>query len=182
MLEKIIEFISIAQKNRKYASNTASGFKSALKLFEPQLNDQEREDISVFKNNLDKICQEVYAVNKSKFSAATINEYKRRLAKLLADYESYGIDPSKMASWNPVTRIRTSSPAIKNEKRNGVDEGQENTDDISKIITTLAMDRYEITLRPNVKAIVVTPSDISTDEIKKIKAYVDMLEVLSGGK
>ncbi len=180
MLEKLKDFINTAQKNRKYASNTASGLRAALKLFEPQLNDQEREDVNVLKSNIEKIAGEVFAVNKSQFTANTINEYKRRVIKLLSDYESYGIDASKMASWNPATRNRI--PGSKSTKKKGNLGKEDNvTREVEQDIPNLSsMNRMEITLRPGVKAIFMTPSDLNKEDYPKIKAYLDMLKVVLG--
>lgn len=166
------EFIVAAQKSRKYPDNTAGALKSALRLFETELTDEERESLDTFKDHLDQIYQSVYNKYKSKMSAASLQTYRRRIDVLLSDYEKYGIDPSKMASWNRESHIRRSNRTIKpaeKEADNTVVSGERSSEQGSKII------RFEISLRPDVKAIILTPSDMTLEEVEKIKGYVEFL-------
>ena len=63
-LASIYEFIQIAEKNRIYPANTATARRTALKLFEQELSDQEKESFDIFKENFEKIYQAVFNKNK----------------------------------------------------------------------------------------------------------------------
>ncbi len=53
-------FIDTATKSRKYAPNTASGFKAALKLYEGDLNEEELGSIQLVKDNIEQIHKAVF--------------------------------------------------------------------------------------------------------------------------
>src|SRR3989344_23344 len=99
-IQDLYDFIDRAIKSRKYPKNTGMALKSALKLFEAGLNEEERGSIDEFKKNLEQIYQSVFSKHKD-FSAASLATYKSRVIKALSDYEKYGIDPTKMANWSP---------------------------------------------------------------------------------
>src|SRR3989344_2230656 len=105
-IQSLIEFTFAAEKSRKYPSNTAGAMRSALRLFERDMTDEEKESIDTFKNHIDQISQSVFNKNKSKMSATSLETYKRRLDSLINDYEKYGTEPSKMASWDRTPRVR----------------------------------------------------------------------------
>jgi hypothetical protein len=97
------DFINVAVNGRKYPENTAHGLKSALKLFEAELTAEEASSLELFRSNLPQIYNSVYGKNKLKYSPNSLLTYKKRVSKLLGDYEKYGTDPTKMANWNPKT-------------------------------------------------------------------------------
>lgn len=174
-LQNLEDFIVAAEKSRKYPANTAGALKSALRLYETELTDEEKESVDTFKEHLDQISQSVFNKNKSKISAASFETYKCRLRGLLNDYEKYGIDPSKMASWNRMLRVRRGNKSLKSngqtvtEQKNTEVSNERPLEQSSKVI------RFEISLRPDAKAIILTPSDMTVEEVKKIKGYIDYL-------
>lgn len=175
--QNLIEFVDVAEKNRKYGPNTALAFKAALRLFEKELNEQEKESVDVFRDRLEQISQVVHRVNSSKFTASTIETYKRRIKSLLKDYYLYAEDPSKMAAWNRPARV------VRRKSKTASDQG-EKVQTASEAIdlstsASIPMTRFELPLRPSVKAIVLTPSDITNDETKKLKKYIEYLESLT---
>ena len=95
--------------------------KTALNLFEKELNDQERESISDFEKNLEHIYQNVFSKNKNSFSAGSLVTYKSRVAKVLSDYAKYGSDPVSMANWSPKVINRT-----RLKKKSGVEQNHPN--------------------------------------------------------
>ncbi|MFA5022165.1 MAG: hypothetical protein WC508_03740 [Patescibacteria group bacterium] len=167
--ESLYKFIESATKSRKYAENTASGLKAALKLFEAEINDDERESVEKFKNNLEQIYHNVFSKNSSKLSAASLATYKGRVMKVIDDFEEYGQDPAKMANWNPSRRIRsqnqTLKPQLKNNKDNQVTE--------TEVLTN--RHRIDLNLRPGIRFTIDIPEDTSKDEIEKIKSILDRL-------
>ena len=146
-----------------------------IRLYEPELTDEERESLDTFKEHLEQLSQSVFNKNKSKMSATSLETYRRRLHALLNDYDKYGTDPSKMASWNRVIRIRRSNKASKageqtpSSQDNPGEINERSLEQNSKII------RFEISLRPDAKAIILTPSEMTAEDVKKIKGYIDYL-------
>ena len=59
-----------------------------------------------FKKNLNQIYQSVSSKNGKNISAGSLVTYKSRIIKIFNDFEKYGIDPTKMANWNPKVVIR----------------------------------------------------------------------------
>lgn len=114
----LYDFIDRAIKSRKYPENTGISLKTALKLFENELKEQELNSIDEFRKNIDQIYQSVFVKNKN-FSAGSLATYKSRVIKTLNDYEKYGVDATKMANWTPkiITRSKKQySPKIGDKK------------------------------------------------------------------
>lgn len=103
--QTLYEFIDRALKNRKYAPNTALGLKAALKLFEAEIHDEERDSVQKFKDNLEEIYHAVASKNKN-VSADSLLTYKYRVVRVIGDYEKYGVDPTKMSTWTKKTVVR----------------------------------------------------------------------------
>lgn len=170
------DFINIAERDRKYASSTATGYRVALGLFEKELNDKERESLQTFKEHLEEIYQNVYRNNKTKFKSNTLEEYKKRVKKMIQDFENYGNDPSKMAAWTPA---RPNLSTNNKTKKTNNDLSISPEDDSSQIRESISLTRFELPLRANVKAIILTPSDLTSSEADKIRAYIDYLKSVS---
>ena len=174
--QSLYEFIDSAEKSRNYPENTADALKAALRLFESELQDEEKDSLETFKNHLEQIYSSVFNKNKSKYTIATLETYKRRIKSLLNDYDKYAHDPSKMASWDRKPRVvkrnkNSSSFAKQTEDNRNLNEDQ------MKPSSTLT--RFELPLRADVKAIILTPSDLTKDDVKKLRGYIDYLDVLA---
>src|SRR3989338_7606501 len=117
-IQDLYEFIDRAVKSRKYPDNTGMALKTALKLFEAVLNEEERNSIDVFSKNIEQIYQNVFSKNKN-FSASSLATYKSRVTKVLSDYEKYGVDPTKMANWSPkvINRTKKMVPAVGSSRK-----------------------------------------------------------------
>jgi len=174
-IQILTEFIGAAKKSRIYPDNTAYAFKAALRLFEPELTDEERESFDTFKNHFEQIYRSVHSKNQAKFTASSLAVYRRRLLSLISDYEKYGVDPTKMASWDRPSRKITGRKM--GDDGRPVSEEQPSLDMMGTQIIEKGptMDRFELSLRPNVKAIILVPSDLSGEEVKKIKGLIDYL-------
>lgn len=175
--EELIDFIDTAERNRKYPLGTAAGRRSALRLFESELNDEEKESLDTLKKNLNQIYQNVFNKNKSNMSAGSLATYKMRLESLIKDYEKYGQDPTKLANWNrPVRKykkissgqeIKGSNPAI--EPKQEMQFPEKGSD----------FSRFELPLRPGIKAIILVPSNITKNEVDKVRKYIDFLDSIA---
>lgn len=176
-LQSLIEFINAAEKSRIYPANTAGALRSALRLYEPELTDEEKESVDTLRDHLEQISQSVFNKNKSKMSVASLETYKRRIRTLLGDYEKYGTDPSKMASWSRKPRIRRSNMTLGANQQRTAKEGETPSENSLEQSTKIV--RFEISLRPDAKAIILTPSDMTAEDVKKIKGYIDYLATLT---
>ncbi|HEV7702011.1 MAG TPA: hypothetical protein VGO63_01025 [Candidatus Paceibacterota bacterium] len=103
--KNLYDFINRAVKSRKYPENTGSALKTALKLFEEELNEEEVKSINEVKKNIGQISNSIFA--KGKFSAGSLATYKSRVIKVINEYEKYGSDAAKMANWSPKIVTRT---------------------------------------------------------------------------
>ena len=101
MTDKFIslyDFIDFARANRKYPDNTANNLKSALKIFEKELNAEELKSISMVEDSVGEIFRSLVIAHKDK-SIVSLNTYKARLLKVIKDYKKYGAEPSKIQHW-----------------------------------------------------------------------------------
>src|SRR5574343_1748645 len=89
----LYDFIDVAKSNRKYPTNTANNLKSALKIFENELNQDELKSIRMIEDSVEEIFRSVVIANKQK-SIVSLNTYKARLLKVITDYKKYGADPA----------------------------------------------------------------------------------------
>src|SRR5579862_4633593 len=146
-INALYEFIDTAVRSRKYPDSTGRALKVALKLYEAELNDEERGSVDLFRQNIDHISRGVFEKNKLKFSAGSLATYKSRILKIITEYQKYGVDPAKMASWNPKVIVRKP----KSRKANGDEAG---TDDLtlqgiqaSQPVVPDGMHKIELALR-----------------------------------
>ncbi|KKP80539.1 MAG: hypothetical protein UR81_C0024G0009 [Candidatus Levybacteria bacterium GW2011_GWB1_35_5] len=173
IIKNLMDFIDAAEKSRKYPGNTASARRSAVRLFEHELNEQEKASLDTLKKNLDQIYTNVFNKNKSNMTVASLETYKNRFIALVKEYEKYGINPTMMANWNrPIRKISTKDDKTKNN----VPENMEVRESEYKEIE---MSRFELPLRPGIKAIILVPSNITRDEVNKVRKYIDFLDSIA---
>ncbi|MFA6158346.1 MAG: hypothetical protein WC763_01845 [Candidatus Paceibacterota bacterium] len=168
----LYEFIDRAVRSRKYPESTAQGLRAALKLFEAELNEDETASLDVFRQNIEQIYQSVATNNGKQYSAGSLATYKSRIVKVLGDYEKYGIDPTKMASWSP--KLITRSPK-KQEEKVSSGESSDPQDDVPSVSAQVGMHKIELALRPDKKFVIIIPRDITVDEAKIVKSVLDSL-------
>jgi hypothetical protein len=174
-ISNLIEFIEVANKNRIYPRGTADGYKAAVKLFDAELSEEERESLNIFLERIDKIYPEVVRKNQGKIKIQSLETYKVRVKKVISDFVKYGQDPSKLASWNRPGRKSRQSGTQKTIVPN---DATETTNDLPLMAPSFTqMNRIELSLRPesDIKALVIVPFDLKSDEATKIKGLVDAL-------
>jgi site-specific recombinase XerD len=177
----LYDFIDFAKGNRKYPENTANGLKSALKIFEKELNIDELASLDLVEDNIEEIFVSVVGKNKDK-SIGSLNTYKARVLKVIKDYQRYGANPSKIQGWN--TKIN--KPAEQKHIRpqtlpiHSVDTADRNQDKtqiaLSEHINT-PVHKIELSLRDNMKSVIIVPKDISAKEVQMFKNMLDSLVV-----
>jgi len=170
----LYNFIDFAKSNRKYPSNTANGLKSALKIFEKELNIDELNSINLIEDNIDEIFINLVSKNKDK-NIGSLTTYKARLLKIIHDYQRYGIDPAKMQNWTTKSHINI---IHKSHKKDTPDKVQDKPEIALSTTTDTPVDnmhKIELFLRPNKKSLILIPRDITAEEAKTIKTILDSL-------
>lgn len=173
----LMNFIQTAERSRKYPSNTADAFRVAIRLFEKDLNDEERASIDVLSDHLDQIYSSVVNHNSTKFSLGSLETYKKRIQRVLREYSLYGKDATKMTNWKPKMRVFTKKK--KQEEQSEESRRAETKETPFAPMTTgdlsdSKLSKYEIQLRSDTKALIIIPFDLSTDEADKLKLYIDL--------
>jgi len=175
--KELLDFIETAERNRKYPSGTAAGRRSALRLFETELNEEEKESLDTLKKNIEQIYQNVFNKNKSNMSAKSLVTYKLRLLSLIKDFEKYGQDPTKLSSWNrPVRKYKKKDAEKENKQESSRSESKQEV-----LLPEKGADfsRFELPLRPGIKAIIIVPTDISKSEVDKLRSYINFLDSIA---
>lgn len=172
-LSDLYNFIDIAKNNRKYPNSIANNLKSALKIFEKELNPHEVNSTELMELNIEEIFINLVAHNKDK-SIGSLNTYKARYLKLIKDYKRYGTDPSKIQSWS--VKPRKSTPLLnkKDKQDNNQDKPQPALSNFTNTPVN-SMHKIELALKNNSFATLIIPKDISQAEIKILKDILDSL-------
>jgi hypothetical protein len=163
----LYDFIDFAKTNRKYPESTANNLKSALKVFEKELNAEELRSINMVEESVNEIFRSVTIANKEK-SIVSLNTYKARLLKVIKDYKKYGVNPSKMQGW--IVKEKKSTPLL--IKKDNLDKDRKN---LSNSISDPVDNYYkiELSIRNNAKISISLPKDITQKEIEIIKKILD---------
>lgn len=167
----LLDFNEKARKNRKYPDNTASGLRAALKLFESELNEEERESLDTFEKNLERINQSVCNKNDHGFSASTLVSYRSRVQRVLNDYKKYGNEVAKFNSWNPPIRKMSKRSTSTSSSKNVIEDKQ--PQQVLESHNAVDSFRLEIPLGDNKKALIVLPKNITSSEVTLIKNLLD---------
>jgi len=180
-MDKFIDlynFIDFAKANRKYADNTANNLKSALKIFEKELNKEELKSINMVEDSIGEIFRSLVIANKDK-SIVSLNTYKARLLKVIKDYKKYGAEPSKIQHWVPRLRqnfggqgkTRKSTPLLIKK-----DKPDKKNINLSNSIHTSVDNLHKITLSFDYGiAELLIPKKIGVKEAKIIKDIIDSI-------
>jgi site-specific recombinase XerD len=174
-ITKLYEFIDVALKNRKYSVNTAQGIRTALKLFEEVLTDDEKASIDKFSENLNNIFLDVTEKNKTRFSAGSYATYKARVQKVLNEYSAYGTDTTKLNAWNPRRRTTISKSTKSPQKKASPETSNSENEDTTPVPVSNNSHRINLSLRENAEFSLVVPRDITIEECAVIKSILDSL-------
>ncbi|MFZ2187768.1 MAG: hypothetical protein WAV46_04055 [Candidatus Moraniibacteriota bacterium] len=173
--QDLYAFIDRAEKSRKYQPGTARAYTVALRLFEKELREEERESVSLFKANLPHIYATVCSKN-STFTSGSLATYKSRVAKVLADFEKYGVDLTKMASWTPSKPIIRKKRSVMEQREAAVSKGPDSSGSLPKI-SAPDIHRIELALRADAKFLIEVPRDITESEIAIVTGILNSLKV-----
>lgn len=165
--KNLYEFIDIAEKNRKYLPNTATNYRTPLRLVESELTDEEKNSIDLVKTHLNEIFSLLYSKNSDKLTASSLEVYKRRVRSLISDYEEYGEDPAKMAAWDRNSQPKKSKKA-KGLSKKEIDRSEEN-DTSTALVTSSSVEVGEFSLiLPSDWDIIKTRQAIARGDFKTI--------------
>ncbi len=156
-------FVEFAKNNRKYPESTANNLKSALKIFEGQLNEDEAGSLDSARDNIEEIFVDVVRNNKDK-SIGSLNTYKARVIKVINDYKKYGAEPSKLQGWQP--KQKKSTPLL-NQKDKTDKKPDKPARNLSNSTNTPVDNNHkiEISVQANSRIVILLPKDISEKEI-----------------
>lgn len=163
----------MAVKSRKYQESTAQGFRAALRLFEKELSEEEKASIDVFRNRFEQIYRSVFSSNSKDYTAESLEVYKKRVQKVLGEYESYGTDPAKFSEWGGSVRV-PSNVTKKKEKKAAAEHGESISSPEQQPLAP-GMNRLELSLRDNVTAVLIVPRDLTLSEAEKLKTILSTL-------
>lgn len=172
-IKDLNDFIDKAERSRKYPTSSAQGLKAAVKLFDTELNDEERASLDLFEQNIDQIYQSVFNKNKN-LTVSSLATYKSRVLKAISDYKKYGTDATKMSNWQPKVVTRTKRSDSKRDEvpaTNDAPVGLQN----NELAVPDGMTKLELALRPDMKFVLVIPYDLRASEVATIKAILDSL-------
>ena len=172
ILNEIEKFVDIAVRNRKYPQNTAVGFHTVLRMVKPELNEEEQNSLDTIKKNLDQIFNTLHSKNPKKWTIVSIEVYKKRLKRLINDYENYGIDTSKISNWDRKPRTIVHKQLEDKPTNNATSKEK---DSLLEKTTLSDLIRNEIPVSSEKDIIVFYPRDITIEGIEKAKGFFDYL-------
>jgi hypothetical protein len=158
----LYNFLEFSKNNKKYTEPVANNIKSALKIFEKELTEQEACSIDLAQQNIEEIFLGVVSHNKQK-NIGSLNAYKARVIRVMQDYQKYGKNPSKIQTWEPKERKSTPPLNLKDKKDKS----------LSLPIHT-HVDKVELSLKNGLFQISM-PTEISQSDAQKIKKIIDAL-------
>lgn len=176
-LQSLFSFIDVAERNRKYPSTTANNLRGALRKIESELNDEEKASIDKLHENINQIFHTLYQKDPTSMTVSSIETYKSRIKKVIAEYKKYGMNTTNMNSWNPAITIR--KKIEKKDSEMALDKKDQPIDEENDHSTTDNITRFELSLRENVKAVILLPGDITKSEVGKIEAYITFLKTIA---
>ncbi len=166
--QKLYEFITLAEKNRKYPANTAHGRRAALKLFETVLNPDERESLDLIEQRANEIYLTLISRHKDNFSIQSLNTYKGRFFKIIQDYKRYGANPDDIMRWE----VKQRSYTLKDTK---IDENKDVSADAPSLPIHKGVHKLQIALENGQECLIQIPVKISNQDTTTIKKIIDSL-------
>lgn len=178
-IDSLETFISRAERDRKYAPNTASGIRAALNLFESAMNEEEKESLDVLKGRLDEIYNEVFRRKTNKMTSDSIRTYYNRVKRVINDHNNYNHDPDKYNKWSPQRKSFT--PKATSTKKNRISTAEHSASHTGGQTAEAAIpvgsnDRFEITFESGQRALLILPSRRTESDMQKINKLVEFLE------
>jgi hypothetical protein len=178
--QELIEFVDRAKRSRKYPDATAYSLGAALRLYEAELNEEERSSIEKVNKDFEQITRSVFSKNQGRFTASSLATYKSRVQKVLSDFEKYS-DPVKMNNWAPrvVVRAKKAATSTASKKDDERSSGRKDEIDELSIEGATNVHRIDFSLRENTRVLILLPRDITRPEVDQVKAIIDAMVGIS---
>lgn len=177
-IEGLKTFIDKATKLGKYPINTAGGYLAALKVVEKALLEDEPKTMDYLLDHLEEL---FVRKNDGTLSPQSIPVYIGRVRKVSSDYKTYGSDGTAIYRWNRTIRKRKTKaeePIEEKVNGNGAEPKEEVKQELFTPVTT-ASDGTKLNLalwrlRPGVMIRIELPEDLNDQDVKKLKALLDI--------
>ena len=171
-------FIEKAVKLGKYPVNTAAGYIAAIKTVERAILNDEPKTIDYLLSHLEEL---FVRQNDLQLSPQSVPVYIGRIKAVCNDYKTYGTDGTSIYRWNRTVRKRKEKlPEIKESKTtiSEVLNQQESVENAfgtnSQISNGTKLNIVSWRLRPGVVVRIELPEDLTEQDVKKIKALLDI--------
>jgi hypothetical protein len=136
------------------------------------------DDVDVESLNVDELLTRFQNLRKQRFKPQVLEAYKRRFRSAVKSYKDYLENPG---AWKPATQDR-SGGVVRRPRGSDASPPPEGT--ASGIggrpyatVAPVGSEEYRFPLRAGVMARLTLPVDLTRDEAKRLKAFVDMLVV-----
>lgn len=184
-IEALIKFIEKAERLGKYPRNTSQGYMAAIRLAIKGLTEDEPRTIEYLKGNAVELFSRQHDLP---LSPQSIPVYIARVRKVCSDYQQYGVDATKIYSWNRSKRERRNTKRPKEEPI-----ATNNTDnDPSSLNTSFGGARTAVetklyvvqwSLRSDLVVRLELPVDLNSYDVDKLKDSLDLeLKHIQRGK
>ena len=154
--------------------NTAAGLRAACVQVLGVLDDPDEVDVQSL--NIDELLTRFQNLRKQRFKPQVLEAYKRRFRNAVKSYKDYLENPG---AWKPATQDR-SSGAVRRLRASDASLPLEETASghgRSAVVAAVGSEEYRFPLRSGVMARLTLPVDLTRDEARRLKAFVDMLVV-----
>jgi hypothetical protein len=157
--------------------NTAAGLRAACVQVLGVVDDPEQIEIATL--DVEDLLTRFQNLRKQRFKPQVLETYKRRFRNAVRSYREYLENPG---TWKPASQERQGG--VERRQRTYSAKAESSTSAIEVSLPRLAnadtgTEEYRLPLRTTVMARLVLPVDLTSDEARRVKAFVDMLVVPS---
>jgi hypothetical protein len=176
----LIDHWSWAAEKGVMNRNTAAGLRAACVQVLGVLDDPDEIDIQNL--NIDELLSRFQNLRKQRFKPQVLEAYKRRFRNAVKSYRDYLQNPG---GWKPATQDRSGGQVRRPRASEGsspLEAAASGTSRSDAAVAPVGSEEYRFPLRPGVMARMTLPVDLTRDETKRLKAFIDMLVVGDGGE
>lgn len=171
----LIDHWSWAAEKGVMNRNTAAGLRAACVQVLGVVEDPEQVDVASL--DVEDLLTRFQNLRKQRFKPQVLEAYKRRFRNAVKSYKEYLENPG---TWKPASQERAAGAERRQKGPNAVatsNRAISGPDRSRPAIAPAGIEEYPFPLRPGVMARLLLPVDLSRDEARRIKAFVDMLVV-----
>jgi hypothetical protein len=171
----LIDHWSWAAEKGVMNRNTAAGLRAACVQVLGVLDDPDEVDIESL--NIDELLTRFQNLRKQRFKPQVLEAYKRRFRSAVKSYKDYLENPG---AWKPATQDRSSGVVRRPRSSDASLASEGMTSGVGRpyaAVAPVGSEEYRFPLRPGVMARLTLPVDLTRDEVRRLKAFVDMLVV-----